>query len=412
MSTALWMPNFYNFDESADCKNRAVSSPDSRHQALKLSITFRLTATLIAVYSPRSRVVKFANSAIKPMLQLEYICTEAEMREAQSLSLRQELGKGSRVRTYVVLFGILAFVMGAAYFQMRTEIAPQYRPWFLALIGVVFVFLIIKRKLVRNGPKKPVKIELSGREVTIINGNARSSTQWSGFGECLESPNLFVLVDKTKRYLLVFPKRVFPDESALNWFRSQAGQLRNVAASTADLPVSHNAPAAVEGIVLNFQLGYRDYLNRLLISWWTRGFLLVAYSYIFGLYINSLMHPDPEAVNSPTKVMFVFMLPIFTAGMAIIMPFAALIQWRQHTKYLPPRQLVLSAERIGMAEPNGTAFAPWTAYKYWRESQSCFVIWKGQQWDMFPKRAFTSPADIEKCRTFLQQNLKRSRWFF
>jgi hypothetical protein len=346
------------------------------------------------------------------MLQLEYICTVAEMQEAQSLSLRQELGKGSRVRTYVVLFGILAFVMGAAYFQMRTEIPPKYRPWFLALIAVVFVFTIVRGKLVRMRPKKPVKIELSDREVTVINDNARSSTLWSGFGECLESPNLFVLVDKSKRYLLVFPKRVFPDESARNWFRSQASLRPNAVASTADQPVLHSAPPATDGIVLNFQLGYRDYLSRLFISWWTRGFLLVVYSYIFGLYINSLMHPDPEAVNSPTKVMFVFMLPIFTAGMAIIMPFAALIQWRQHTKYLPPRQLVLSAERIGMAEPNGTAYAPWTAYKYWRESQSCFVIWKGQQWDMFPKRAFTSQADIEKCRTFLQQNLKRSRWFF
>jgi hypothetical protein len=357
-------------------------------------------------------MVKFANPATKPMLQLEYICTDTEMQEAQSLNTRQQLGKGSRVRTYVVLFGTLAFVMGAAYFQMRTEIPPNYRPWFLALIAVVFVFFFFKNRRAGKGPKKPVKLELTDREVTIINDGAGVSTQWSGFGQFLESPNLFVLVDKTKRYLLVFPKRVFPDVSAQNWFRNQANQRANVAASTADVPVLHSAPPVTDGIVLNFRLGYRDYLNHMLISWKTKGVLLSVYLFIIGEYLYMLAHPDPNAVNSPTKVMFVFMLPIFTAGMAIMLPVVAFFTWRSDTKYLPPRQFVLSAGQIGMAEPDGTAFAPWTAYKYWRESQSCFVIWKGQHWDMFPKRAFTSQADIEKCRTFLQQNLKRSRWFF
>jgi uncharacterized membrane protein YidH (DUF202 family) len=367
---------------------------------------------LIPVYMGRSRVVKSANSATKPMLQLEYICTDAEMQEAQSLNTRQQLGKGSRVRTYLVLFGILAFVLGLAYLQMRTEIAPQYRPWFLAFIAVVFVVLVFKRKLTRKGAKRPVNIELTDREVTIINDNARSSTQWSGFGQCLESPNLFVLVDKTKRYLLVFPKRAFPDESAQNWFRSQAGQRLNAAASTADMPVLHSAPTAADGIVLNFQLGYRDYLNRMFISWTTKGFLLLVYGFMIGNFFYMEAHPDPGAVNSPAKVIFVFALPIFTIMLAIILPIGAFFQWRSHTKFLPPRQLALSPARIGIAEPDGIAYAPWTAYKYWREGRSCFVIWKGRQWDLLPKRAFSSPADIEKCRTILRQNLKRSRWFF
>jgi FtsH-binding integral membrane protein len=346
------------------------------------------------------------------MLLLEYICTDAEMREAQSLNTRQQLGKGSRVRTHLVLFGMLAFVLGLAYLQMRTEIAPRYRPWFLALIALVFVFFVLKRKLARKCPKKPAKLELSDREVTIVNDGTRVSTQWSGFGECIESPNLFVLVDKTKRYLLVFPKHVFPDESAQNWFRNQASQRPNVAASSADLPVVHSAPPVPDGIVLNFQLGYKDYLNRMLISWKTKGILLMMYLFIFGLYLHSLAHPVPNAVNSPTKVLLVFMLPMTTIGMAIVLPVATFFTWRSHKKYLPPRQFVLSAGRIGMAEPDGTAFAPWTAYKYWLENQWCFMIWKGQHWDMFPKRAFASQAEIEKCRAFLQQNLKLSRWFF
>jgi FtsH-binding integral membrane protein len=310
------------------------------------------------------------------------------------------------------LFGILSFVLGLAYFRMRTEVAPKDRPWFLVLFAVLFFFFFYLQIRTRKRSKIPTRFELSDREVTIINDGARFSTQWSGFGEYLESPNLFLLVDKTKRFSLIFPKRVFPDESAQNWFRNQASQRPNMAASTADLPVLHSAPAAADGIVLNFQLGYRDYLIRILISWKTKGILLLVYLFIFGLYLNSLAHPDPGAVNSPNKVFFVFMLPIITAMMAIVLPVTAFITWRSHTKFLPPRQFVLSAERIGIAEPGGTGFIPWTRFKYWRETQSCFLIWKGQQWDMFPKRVFASPADIEKCRTFLQQNLKRSRWFF
>jgi hypothetical protein len=276
----------------------------------------------------------------------------------------------------------------------------------------VFVFFFVKNKLASKRPKKTTRFELSDREVTVVNDGARVSTQWSGFGECLESPNLFVLVDKTKRYALVFPKRVFPDESVQNWFRNQASQRPNVAASTADLPVLHSPPPAADGIVLNFRLGYLDYLNRLLISWRIKGILLALYAFMIGNFFYMQAHPIPNAVNSPAKTIFVFALPTFTVMMALVLPVVAFITWRSHTKYLPPRQFVLSADRIGIAEPGGTGFIPWTTYKYWLENRWCFVIWKGQRWDMFPKSAFTSQAEIEKCRIFLQQNLKRSRWFF
>jgi hypothetical protein len=65
-------------------------------------------------------------------LNLEYICTEAEMREAQSLHLRRALGGGSRWLTWLVLFGILAALLTLLYFRIRTEVAPKYQPWFLA----------------------------------------------------------------------------------------------------------------------------------------------------------------------------------------------------------------------------------------------------------------------------------------
>jgi hypothetical protein len=348
------------------------------------------------------------------MLQLEYICTDAEMREARSLGLREQLGKGSRVRTSLVLFGILAAVLTLACFQIRTEISPRYRPWFWVFVAVVFVFFYFKNRRARKRPGKPAKMELSEREVTVVNDGIRVSTLWPGFSECLESPNLFVLVDKPKRCLLVFPKRAFPDEGAQNWFRSQAAQRPSVAASVADIPVSHSAPVPADGIALNFQLGYWDYFIRTIASWRTWGIVLVFYLTVTGMFFYVTMHPDPDPVNSPAKVYFLFLLPIFTVVAAGILPFMTFNAWRSDQKYLVPRQLVLGKERLDFAGPDGNGFIPWTTFKHFKENRWSFFVWNpsGQQWDMFPKRAFTSAKDIERCRALLQRHLRRSRWFF
>lgn len=348
------------------------------------------------------------------MLQLEYICTDAEMREAQSLELRETLGKGSRVWTNLALFGMLALALALVYFQLRNEVSPRWRIFYLLLFPAAFVFLHFSKKRARNRPRKPVKIELSDREVMIINDGLRVSTPWTEFGKCLESPNIFILLNKTGRYLLIFPKRVFPDERAQNWFRSQASQPHNVAASTADTPFSASMPVPADGIALNFQLGYWDYFNRLITSWRTRGIALGLYMLITGICLYQGAQPDPDAVNSPAKVYFVFMLPIFTAMLVIIAPVVALISWLNEKKHLTPRQIVLSGERLDFGGPDGSGFIPWTTFKYYKENRWSFYVWNPspRQWDMFPKRAFTSAMEIERCRALLQKKLLRSRWFY
>ena len=348
------------------------------------------------------------------MLQLEYTCTDAERREAQSLSLRQELGKGSRIRTHVMLIGMLALALTAVYFQFRMEVAPRFRLWYLLLFPAAFLFLFFWNRRVRKRPDKPSKFELSEREVTAINDNLRVSTEWSAFGKCLESSNLFVLVDKTKFYLLIFPKRVFPDERAQDWFRTLANQRSNAAASTADLPPVQSVPLPADGVAINFQLGYRDYLNRLLISWRIKGIALAIFLFVTGQCIYMSTQPNPEAVNSPAKVYFVFVLPFLAVMFAIIFPIVALVSWSSERKHLIPRQLVLGTERISFAGSAGTGFMPWTTYTHWLENRWCFVVWKpgSRIWDMFPKRAFASPLEIDRCRELLQQHLRKSRWFF
>ncbi len=347
-------------------------------------------------------------------LQLEYICTDAEMREAQSLNLRRQLGKGSRARTLLTLFGFLSVLLVALYFRIRTEVAPKYQPYFLAAVAVIFVFFFFKQRRSRKNSDKPTRVEVSHREVVFENNGARASVLWSGFSQCLESHNLFVLLDQPKGLMLIFPKRVFPDEAAQNWFRLQANQRPNAAASTADMPTPSCPPLPGDGIALNFQLGFRDYLNRTMVSWRTKGILLLVFVVITVACLYEAAHPPPDAVNSPAKVYFVFMLPFMTVMMAVIVPGVAFMAWRMDKKYLGPRQIVLGNERIEFASVLESGHLPWTAFKYWLENRWCFLVWHpgGPKWEMLPKRAFASATERDRCRDLLRQRLRRSRWFF
>ena len=345
-------------------------------------------------------------------LKLEYICTDAELKEAQSLSLRQQLGGGSRWRTLLVLFVILAGVLTLLYFQFKTEIAPQYRPYFLVLVGVAFAFFFFKQRQVRKQPDLPTRLEVSEHGITILNDTTRIDVHWSGFSQCLESPNLFVLVDKPKRFLITLPKRAFPDAAAQDWFRVQANQPSAVAASTADVPFTPKQPAT-DGITLNCQLGYRDYVNRTVTSWRMRGIALAIYAFAIGMCVyQGMQPPTPERVNSPEKVMCI-MLAVLTVMMLCLIPIISFFMWRRDIKYLSPRQLVLTGEHIAFAGPDGHGILPWATFTCYLENRRSFFVWNtnGQAWDMFPKRTFTSVTDLERTRELLKQKLRPSRWF-
>lgn len=348
------------------------------------------------------------------MLKLEFTCTDAEIREAKSLNLRQELGRGSGVRAQMTLFAILILVVALGYFQLREMFGMRYWPWMLAAFGVIFFFFYYQQIRVRKKPKKPAKVELTENGIVFSGDNIQISHSWAGFAQCLESPNLFVLVDKPKSILLIFPKRVFPDEKTQEWFRANAGQKPNLVASTMEKPFSPGSPGATDGIVLTFQLSYRDYLNRLLSSWRTRGLLIALYLFITGIFVYDLIRPPADAVVSPLKVYFVYTLPIFTTMLIFILPVVAFVAWRAEFKYLLPRRLVLKPDCIEFATDYGNGVLPWMTYQYYMENRWSFFVWDfaTKQWDMYPKSAFSSPADIECCRELLKTRLRPSRWFF
>ena len=64
------------------------------------------------------------------ILHLEYTCTEAERSEAKKLHERQELGRGSKWRTRLVLLGF-AIVMGLEFYVriLRNEPRAYWHRW-------------------------------------------------------------------------------------------------------------------------------------------------------------------------------------------------------------------------------------------------------------------------------------------
>lgn len=344
-------------------------------------------------------------------LQLEYTCTDADLKEAKALQLRQRYGGGSKWRTQIVLWSFLLLAAGALYFRFTHEIQPNDRPWFIALVVIVYVFFLIFKRMTRRKTGRSVRLEISERELVFNGENGHTSMLWSAFSQCLESPNLFVLVDRPKAIVYAVPKRVFPDEAAQDLFRTHANQPQSVAPTTEDETLLPGRFAAADGISFTFQLKYRDYLNRFLTSWRTKGLLIGIFALITA--INIFSTPPPDAVVPPLKV-YLLMISAMTPMLVVMMFVLAFFSWRGEKKYLVAQQIVLRNEGIEFANRDSSGRLPWSTYKYYLENRWSFFLWNpiGSVWFMLPKREFPTQSDVTQFRIILQTNLKLSRWFY
>jgi hypothetical protein len=311
------------------------------------------------------------NGAIYFMtLQLEYTCTEAEMKEAQSLNLHRQCGGGPKWRSRFIFYAFVGVIAALVYLRFKMEIAPKDRLWFVALVVVVFIALQFFKRMTRQKADKLVRLEVSEREVVFITGAGRTVMPWSAFSQCLESPTLFALLDRPKHLLYAVPKRAFPDEAAQNWFRALANQPPSVAASSVSEAAVPGRFAA-KGITLIVQLKYRDYLTRMLTSWRMKGIALGIFVFVIGMFFYSAAHPPPDAVNSPTKV-FLIMLATLTPMLVVVFFVVAFVSWRSEKKYLTPKQVALTSEGIEFADREGSGLLAWATYKYFLENRWSF----------------------------------------
>ena len=346
------------------------------------------------------------------ILHLEYTCTKAERDEAKTLHERQELGRGSKWRTRLVLLG-LAVVMGLEFYvRILRDVRPAYWPvWIGGVLGVAALLVVLKHVLLKD-PSAAVKLDVSTAEITVLGNQSNVTFPWSSFRQCLESENLFVLVNRSKSALIMLPKRAFPSESWQTWFREQA-KLKVNQAEPAPAPAPLVPPTGTASpIRLKWKVGYRDYVVRMITSWRIWAFFLFMALLSGVIVLFQALHPDPAAVNSPGKVYFLFMLPILLGIMPVAILVISFVNWRSYAKYHGPQEVAFSEESIAFTGADGYGTTDWASYKFYKETPWSFVLWQGLQSMMFPKRAFATPGDLRRFRDLLARHLRRSRWFF
>lgn len=343
---------------------------------------------------------------------MEFVVTPAEKAEAESLLLRKQLGGGSRWRTWLVLAVVLGFAVVCMYYQFRTVFPPQHRPWAIAGITVLIAAIMIwRRRQERRRDKLPVRWEISPTELVLSSDLGRATFAWSGFSECLESPKMFVLLDRAKVVMYFFPKRAFPDAAAQDWFRAQTQILHPTVLPAESVAIVNPAPA--DGVALDFQIGFRDFLVRNWVSWRLKGAFLLVFLFMLGVMGWQLLQPPPPtAVNGPGK-MLAIMLPTVAVMLPAMWFAVSLYWWWAQRRYFVRQQLVFSARGIDFAQSGERGTLQWNTYECYLENRWCFLIWhrRNPTWQMVPKRAFAADADVARCRALLQQHLRPSRWF-
>lgn len=347
-------------------------------------------------------------------LALEYACTAAERREAEQLNLHRQLGRGSKWRTYLILLVMLGGMLLALYFHIVRDVSSARRPYVFAALLVLGFAIVFWRRRPRGDRPVPTRLEISENEVAIHSSESKVSTPWSAFSQVLESPNLFVLLDRPKGILWILPKRAFPDETSQSWFRDLSGnRCGRAAAPPTEAPRA--APAASpDKITLQFQLRFRDYLDRTIASRRTWGMILAVVALVVGTFIYSAAHPPPQAVYSATRVFFMAVPPFVLVMTTMIVMLTSIYHWRAHTQCLIPQELVLSNEGIAFASRDESGIVAWTVYPRFKETRWSFILWEphSSAWLLLPKRSFASIDDLRRCEALLSSHLRRSPWFF
>jgi hypothetical protein len=234
---------------------------------------------------------------------------------------------------------------------------------------------------------------------------------WSAFSECLESQDLFVLVDRPKKVLFVVPRRAFPDESSQTWFRDQINfGLSGRSAQLYEPPI---ITGQADLITFTFQLKFRDFVDLTIASWLTWAIILAAAVLVISAFLSAGRAPE-NAVHSDTEV-FLFMLPFFLLFVLMAILIFSFHSWRTLAKYCIPQDVAISERSITLASIDGSSMLPWRTYAFYKETWWSFILWHGSAWRcsnwiLLPKRAFASWDDVGRCRELLEQHLKRSRW--
>jgi hypothetical protein len=346
-------------------------------------------------------------------LHLEFVCTDAEKQQARSLALQSQVGGGSKALTTVILLLALVGMLAGFYIRVQREVAAAYRPYvYAAAFGVsVLAWFWLRRS--RAAPPVEASIDVSDQGLSIRGSGAESRMPWSAFDRLLESPDLFVLVDRPKTTLLVIPKRAFSSESWQEWFQTLAtnrlslnDQLR------AEAPIVRSSTAG-HSVDLSLHLRFRDHFDRTVASWFPRGLIAVFTVLILGAWIRVAMTPSPNPAFSRTQMFFFFVVPFLVVNTICLLLVFSVRAWLTYSQSAVPEDLSISSESIAFSSRDGCGTLPWSTYDCYKETPWSFLLWNARNsaWLMLPKRAFKSNEDTGRCREYLAQRLRQSPWF-
>src|SRR5262249_6455892 len=141
--------------------------------------------------------------------------------------------------------------------------------------------------------------------------------------------------------LLVIPKRAFPGETWQEWFQTVATNGLSLADQPRADAIDTKPPTPGDSVDVSLQLRIRDYVDRTLASWLTRGFLAGITAMVIGVSLHGAANPPPNAVFSATQVFFMFMLPSLLVMMVVVILVVSVNAWWQHSRNALPQVLSL-----------------------------------------------------------------------
>ncbi len=333
--------------------------------------------------------------------QIRFVCTDDENEAAGRVILRQ-----TRRRRWSEW--ILIAVMLIAFFYLKPAEDRRAMGVSFSLAGFLYLSW---RYWPRRKKDEPQGAEISENGITVTTVSSACHLPYSSFERYLESLELFVLLRPHGGVPVVIPKRAFPNEKWLSWFRTRAKALEGPVTGKI-VECDQNPQTQTGTIKLRSTLALRDYFDRALFSWKLWGLLLGFALFLTGMAMYFAIFPPPKAVDAGAKLFFHFEIPWLLAMTPLLIAVGTLAPWLQCIRNRVAQSFLLSEDGLAVESRRGHAYISWARFTGYRETWWSFIVWRGFQWVLLPKRCFNSQEDLARCRDILARNVRRSCWFF
>ena len=119
--------------------HKGAQRPQKEHLRIELWFNFKLSISHVSFLIAADGPLK---NSVSMTLRLEYICTEAELKEAQNLNIRRQCGSGPKWRSLLVYWALIALIFASLVVRFITEVTPQNRVWFIPMTIILTIVIL------------------------------------------------------------------------------------------------------------------------------------------------------------------------------------------------------------------------------------------------------------------------------